>query len=172
MADKLADLSPEEKEKRIAELKANMQASAKKNKAAAAAAAGTTAPPTPEPAVAEAAAPIAAAPVAATTAEPVAAATATPEPKPEVVTATNGGAANGAAAGVTMAPAAVSAEPVFVEDTPEQKAKKNMNRREFLTYAWGGALVLLALEAGAGTFFFMYPRFKAGEFGGVFYSRP
>jgi cytochrome b6-f complex iron-sulfur subunit len=28
------------------------------------------------------------------------------------------------------------------------------------------------LQAGAGTFFFMYPRFKAGEFGGVFYIGP
>ncbi len=34
MADKLADLSPEEKEKRIAEMKAKMQAAAAKNKAA------------------------------------------------------------------------------------------------------------------------------------------
>ena len=32
MADKLADLSPEEREKRVAELKAKMQASAKKAK--------------------------------------------------------------------------------------------------------------------------------------------
>ena len=33
MADKLADLSPEEKEKRIAEMKAKMQAAAAKSKA-------------------------------------------------------------------------------------------------------------------------------------------
>ena len=30
-----------------------------------------------------------------------------------------------------------------------------MNRREFLTYAWGAALGLLALEALGATFFFM-----------------
>ena len=36
MADKLADLSPEEKEKRIAEMKAKMQAAAAKSKAASA----------------------------------------------------------------------------------------------------------------------------------------
>ncbi len=40
-----------------------------------------------------------------------------------------------------------------------------MNRREFLTYTWGAALGLLVLEVGAGMFGFMYPRFKAGEFG-------
>ncbi len=44
-----------------------------------------------------------------------------------------------------------------------------MNRREFLTYSWGGALGLLALGAGVVSFVFMYPRFKAGEFGGEFF---
>ena len=42
-----------------------------------------------------------------------------------------------------------------------------MNRREFLTYAWGGALGLVALQVGVGLFYFLMPRFKAGEFGGV-----
>ncbi|MBK8049634.1 MAG: Rieske 2Fe-2S domain-containing protein [Anaerolineales bacterium] len=58
---------------------------------------------------------------------------------------------------------------VYVEETPEQKARKQMNRREFLTYAWGAALGVLVLETGAAMFGFMYPRFKAGEFGGNFF---
>jgi len=61
---------------------------------------------------------------------------------------------------------------VYEEETPEQKAKKEMNRREFLTYAWGATLGLLALQGGVGIFFFMYPRFKAGEFGGMFFLGP
>ena len=47
-----------------------------------------------------------------------------------------------------------------------------MNRREFLTYTWCAALGLLVLEVGAGMFGFMYPRFKAGEFGGKFFLGP
>ncbi|MCE7982606.1 MAG: cytochrome B6 [Caldilinea sp. CFX5] len=44
-----------------------------------------------------------------------------------------------------------------------------MTRREFLTYAWGAAVGLLAVETGLVSYFFMYPRFKAGEFGGKFF---
>jgi cytochrome b6-f complex iron-sulfur subunit len=43
-----------------------------------------------------------------------------------------------------------------------------INRREFLTYAWGAALVLLTAEAAVTSYLFMAPRFKAGEFGGKF----
>ncbi len=43
-----------------------------------------------------------------------------------------------------------------------------VNRREFLTYAWGGAMALTLLQGGVATLWFAYPRFKAGEFGGVF----
>lgn len=52
--------------------------------------------------------------------------------------------------------------------TPVKADTLPINRREFLTYAWGGALALVALQGGVGTLWFMYPRFKAGEFGGVF----
>jgi cytochrome b6-f complex iron-sulfur subunit len=83
----------------------------------------------------------------------------------------NGAGSNGGTA-VASAPVLVAQPPVIVEETPEQKAKKEMNRREFLTYAWGAALGLIALQAGVGTFFFMYPRFKAGEFGGKFFLGP
>lgn len=158
MADKLADLSPEEKEKRVAEMKAKMQASAQKAKVASGE--GAAKPEAPVPV---------AAPVAATAAVLT---PAPPEVKPAAVPATNGTPQNGASAAVAVAPPLAAAEPVFVEDTPEQKARKEMNRREFLTYTWGAALGLLLLETGALTYFFMYPRFKAGEFGGVFYIGP
>jgi cytochrome b6-f complex iron-sulfur subunit len=47
-----------------------------------------------------------------------------------------------------------------------------MTRREFMTYAWGATLGLLALESGVVSFLFMYPRFRAGEFGGKFFLGP
>jgi cytochrome b6-f complex iron-sulfur subunit len=37
-----------------------------------------------------------------------------------------------------------------------------------MTYAWGAALGLLTLEIGVASYAFMYPRFRAGEFGGAF----
>lgn len=43
-----------------------------------------------------------------------------------------------------------------------------INRREFLTYAWGAALAVLTIEAAATSYFFLYPRFRVGEFGGKF----
>lgn len=56
--------------------------------------------------------------------------------------------------------------------TPEELARRQMTRRELLTYAWAGALGLVLVGTGASTFFFMYPRFRAGEFGGKFYLGP
>ncbi len=53
--------------------------------------------------------------------------------------------------------------------SPEELAKRTMGRREFLTYAWGGSLGLVGLATGVGLFQFMYPRFRAGEFGGKFF---
>lgn len=156
MAENSADLSGSEREQRIAELKAKMQASAKKNKAQSEAPAEVKA--APKVAVVE---------------------TAAVPPPPAVSTAqakSNGAATNGATATAelaqTTAIAATASEPVFVEDSPEVKARKEMTRREFMTYAWGGALGLLALQGAAGLFFFMMPRFKAGEFGGVFFIGP
>jgi cytochrome b6-f complex iron-sulfur subunit len=49
-----------------------------------------------------------------------------------------------------------------------ESGQEGINRREFLTYAWAGALGLLTLESGLATYQFMYPRFRAGEFGGEF----
>lgn len=45
---------------------------------------------------------------------------------------------------------------------------KPVTRREFLNYAWGAATVVLLAEAGIASFMFALPRFKEGEFGGVF----
>lgn len=59
--------------------------------------------------------------------------------------------------------------PNAIRGTSSVEAKQGINRREFLTYAWGAALGLLTLEAGVGSFMFLYPRFRAGEFGGKFF---
>ena len=86
--------------------------------------------------------------------------------KPAGTVQSNGAATNGANGGtaVAAAPILVAPPPVFVEDTPEQKARKTMNRREFLTYAWGGAaLVLLALEVGVGTLLLYVPALQGGR---------
>ena len=45
---------------------------------------------------------------------------------------------------------------------------EGINRREFLTYAWAGALALLTLESGLATYRFMSPRFLPGTLGGEF----
>jgi cytochrome b6-f complex iron-sulfur subunit len=50
------------------------------------------------------------------------------------------------------------------ENTP----KKKMNRREFLNFTWLASLGFLSLEVTGITYLFAMPRFKAGEFGGVF----
>jgi cytochrome b6-f complex iron-sulfur subunit len=42
------------------------------------------------------------------------------------------------------------------------------SRREFLYYIWGASMVLILGETAAGIIWFMLPRFKEGEFGGVF----
>lgn len=50
----------------------------------------------------------------------------------------------------------------------EPAGQSGINRREFLTYAWGAALGLIAAQGGYATYDFMMPRFKEGEFGGPF----
>jgi cytochrome b6-f complex iron-sulfur subunit len=170
IADKVVDLSGEEREKRIAELKAKMQASAKKAKAG-------TEESSVEAVRAEAAkteAASAEAPTATIVAEKKAAPTMAAESSTPIKSATNGAASNGAAAAAEIAQTTtvVTSEPVLVEDSPEVKARKEMNRREFLTYAWGGVLGLVTLQSAVGLFQFMMPRFKAGEFGGIFYLGP
>ncbi|HEX2622076.1 MAG TPA: ubiquinol-cytochrome c reductase iron-sulfur subunit [Phototrophicaceae bacterium] len=43
------------------------------------------------------------------------------------------------------------------------------SRREFLYYIWGASMVMLLGQAGAALVWFALPRFKEGEFGGVFH---
>jgi cytochrome b6-f complex iron-sulfur subunit len=48
-------------------------------------------------------------------------------------------------------------------------ASAPMTRREFLNYAWLASLgFVFAVGFGGAAYFFSFPRFKAGEFGGVF----
>lgn len=42
------------------------------------------------------------------------------------------------------------------------------NRREFLFYCWGASLALFTAASTGAIIWFMLPRFKEGEFGGVF----
>lgn len=50
--------------------------------------------------------------------------------------------------------------------SPEEK--KKMNRREFLNFAWLASLGFLMVNTAGMTYLFAMPRFKEGEFGGVF----
>ena len=132
-------------------------------------AAETAASPQPEPAVAIAAdetpkaAPVAEAAPAETEAEaetPIEEAAATQAAQAPAPVQSNGRAA---AAAQRVAPVGRAAVLESFEAGHE-----GINRREFLTYAWAGALGLLTLESGLATYQFMYPRFREGEFGGKF----
>jgi len=46
--------------------------------------------------------------------------------------------------------------------------KKPVNRREFLNLAWLASLGFITLNLGGITYLFAMPRFKEGEFGGIF----
>lgn len=46
--------------------------------------------------------------------------------------------------------------------------KKSISRREFLNFAWLASLGFLTVDLAGVTYLFSMPRFKAGEFGGVF----
>lgn len=59
-------------------------------------------------------------------------------------------------------------EEVKAAKKAERPPAKPVTRREFLNYAWGAALGVVLVEAGVASFFFALPRFKEGEFGGVF----
>jgi cytochrome b6-f complex iron-sulfur subunit len=54
------------------------------------------------------------------------------------------------------------------ENTPPPEEKVPVNRREFLTFAWLASLGLLTLNMAGMTFLFAMPRFKEGEFGGIY----
>ena len=49
-----------------------------------------------------------------------------------------------------------------------EPSQKKINRREFLNLAWLASLGFLTLDIAGITYLFAMPRFKEGEFGGVF----
>ena len=152
--------SSDERAQRVAELKRKMQEAAKKAKAEHAAADASDADAAPE--VTEVATQVESSTEEAPAgteeaAESVAVADIFPEEEETVEPK-------------TAVTASVFTDPDDV--TPEMAARRQMNRREFLTYAWGAALGLVVLQVRVVSFFFMYPRFKAGEFGGAFFMGP
>ena len=151
----------DEREQRIAELKQKMQESAKRKQEQAAAAEQeeSTTPVTTDTAVTAEATETAESPVAAEVTAPQA------EAADNVPVA--------ASSPVAAAPAAVVAAPAEVVEVEEvDDGQAALTRREFLTYAWGAALGLLTVETALVSYFFMYPRFRAGEFGGKFFLPP
>lgn len=53
-----------------------------------------------------------------------------------------------------------------------ESAAKPINRREFLFYIWGASIAVLLAQSGGAIVWFLLPRFRAGEFGGVFQIDP
>lgn len=53
------------------------------------------------------------------------------------------------------------------EAAAEQAEQREINRREFLNFAWLVSLGFLTVSFGGMTYLFALPRFKEGEFGGV-----
>lgn len=58
------------------------------------------------------------------------------------------------------------------EETASAEEQPDLNRREFLNYAWLASLGVLLVNLGGIGFLFSMPRFKEGEFGGVFTLGP
>lgn len=57
----------------------------------------------------------------------------------------------------------------MAKETPSAPAeKKSINRREFLNFAWLASLGFLTINVAGITYLFSMPRFKEGEFGGMF----
>lgn len=50
----------------------------------------------------------------------------------------------------------------------EQESSRPLTRREFLYYLWGSSMAVFLGGAGGVTVWFALPRFREGEFGGVF----
>ncbi len=50
----------------------------------------------------------------------------------------------------------------------EAEEGDGINRREFLNYAWLASLGIFVAELAGASYLFAMPRFRAGEFGGVF----
>ncbi len=167
----MADLTPEAKRRQWIEA-AKRRAAEKRGE--------TYDPAAAPPAAAEVAPPVA----AATDAEPSAAA-----PAPEAVPAASAPPVAEApiAAAETERPAVPAAVPAAQAPPPAPTARaaeaaqdktflrtnvRTLNRREFLSYSWGAAMGLVAAQGALATGLFMYPRFRAGEFGGDFFLGP
>lgn len=50
----------------------------------------------------------------------------------------------------------------------DEMVVEGVSRREFLNYAWLASLGIFFAELGGMTYLFAMPRFRAGEFGGIF----
>jgi len=147
------ELTGEARDQRIAELMKRMQDAAKVQMAAhSGGSADEPAAPAPTPAATASVA----------TSAPSAAQSATTAPATATATA--------ASAAPTPAPKLAGPKTRAATTTQAEEGPTNaeMSRREFLTYSWGGALGLLTAVAGVQTYFFLYPRFREGEFGGTF----
>lgn len=156
------EMTGDDREDRIAELKRKMQENAKRVKA------DQNEQQQSEEVPASAAVATAEAPAAVATAEaPTAVATADAPAGNGTVAAPT--PATRPAATASSATVAAVAPTTTTADDEEASRQAALTRREFLTYAWGAAMALLAVETGLASYFFMYPRFRAGEFGGAFY---
>ena len=60
------------------------------------------------------------------------------------------------------------------QETPQEAGDQKIpiNRREFLNLAWLASLGFLTLEVAGASVIFAFPRFKEGEFGGIFVLGP
>lgn len=56
--------------------------------------------------------------------------------------------------------------------TGAQRPGQDVSRREFLYYIWGASMALLLAETGGAIVWFALPKFRAGEFGGIFSLEP
>lgn len=54
------------------------------------------------------------------------------------------------------------------ENSPAEAQQLKLNRREFLNIAWLASLGFLTLSVGGLTVLFALPRFREGEFGGIY----
>ena len=59
-------------------------------------------------------------------------------------------------------------EKITIENEVPAEEKLKINRREALNLAWLASLGFLVMEVGGITVLFAYPRFKEGEFGGIY----
>ncbi len=68
---------------------------------------------------------------------------------------------------------AVSAQtPAAKAASAAESTVKPINRREFLYYIWGASMAVLLAEGAGAIIWFALPRFREGEYGGVFKLDP